>query len=90
MAKPTSLAAQLTRQDQEANRAFAKEDLEAAERPAPKGKVWVRLIRPHYDSDNILHMPGIVSLDEGFVPASAKRLSKVEEAAAEVDVEDDE
>jgi hypothetical protein len=85
MAKPTSLAAQLTRQDQEANRVSAKEDVEAAERPAPKGKVWVRLIRPHYDSEGILHMPGIVSLNEGFVPESAKRLIKADQAAADDD-----
>lgn len=83
MAKPTSLASQLKRQDDATNLAAAKEDGEVVSRPAPKGKVWVRLIRPHYDSEGVLHMPGIASLDKGAVPESAKQLSKSEVTEAD-------
>jgi hypothetical protein len=88
MAKPTSLASQLKRDDEAEKIAQGKEDLEMAAHPASEGKVWVRLIRSHYDAENILHLPGITELNADAVPASAKRLTAVQ--AAEQLADDDE
>lgn len=87
MAKPTSLASQLKRDDEAAKLARDKEDIAAAGQAATPGKVWVRLERPHYDADNVLHMPGITQLFADAVPRSAKVLSAVE---AEAEIAEDE
>lgn len=78
MAKPTSLAAQLKRDDEAERLAQDKEDLALQGKVAAPGKVWVRLSRPHYDSENVLHLAGITQLDAEAVPKSAKILSKAE------------
>lgn len=88
MAKPTSLAAQLKRDDEAAKIAEAKEDAAVAVKPVAEGKVWARLVRPHYDSEGVLHQPGIVQLDADKVPKTAKVLSK-EQAVAELKAEDE-
>lgn len=75
MAKPTSLSAQVQRGALEKQSAEDKEDAKLQHVPAPDGKVWVRLIRPCYDSNNVLHREGIAALYPDQVPASAKRLS---------------
>lgn len=82
--KPTSLAAQLKRDDEAEKLAQAKEDAEVAAKPVEAGKVWVRLSRAHYDSNGVLHLPGVVQLDADAVPKSAKKLTadEVNEAAA--------
>jgi hypothetical protein len=77
MSKPTSLAAQIAKTANDEAAAQLREDLETAFKPAPAGKVWVRLIRHHLDRNGVMHAPGIVALDEGFVPGSAKRLAPV-------------
>ena len=84
--KPTSLASQLTKEDLAKRAAEAKEDAEVSSKAAPKGKVWVRLVRAHYDASGALHLPGITQLDAGAVPKSAKVLTKAE-AQAEADEE---
>ena len=86
MAKPTSLAAQLKRDDEAEKMAQEKEDKEVSARPAADGKVWVRLVRTHYDSNNVIHQPGITQLDADAVPSSAKVLSAVQ-AKKELDAE---
>lgn len=88
MAKPTSLAAQLKRDDEAAKIAEAKEDAAIAAKPAAEGKVWVRLVRPHYDSEGVLHAAGVVQLDADKVPKTAKVLSK-EQAVAELKADDE-
>lgn len=90
MAKPTSLAAQLKRDDEAEKRAQDKEDAEVASRPSIDGKVWVRLMRPHYDSENVLHEIGVTQLDADAVPKSAKLLTKAQVAEAEAEAADDE
>ena len=79
--KPTSLAAQLTKEDLAKRAAEAKEDAEVSSKPAPKGKVWVRLVRAHYDASGTLHLPGITQLDAEAVPKTAKVLTKAETQA---------
>lgn len=83
--KPTSLASLVAKQADDAAKAAEAEDATFVARKAPKGKVWVRLIRPHYDAEGFHHDIGIALLNEGAVPSSAKRLA---EPAA--DAEDDE
>lgn len=83
MAKPTSLASQLKRDDEAAKLVQDKEDLAIAGKAAAPGKVWVRLLRHHYDSNNVLHAPGIVELDEGSVPQSARVLTVAEAVKAQ-------
>lgn len=80
MAKPTSLAAQLKRDDEAEKKAQEAENAEFAAKPAAEGKVWARLTRPHYDSNNVLHMPGIVLLDADAVPKSAILLTEAQVA----------
>lgn len=91
MAKPTSLAAQLKRDDEAEKLAQAKEDLEVAQKPAAEGKVWVRLMRDHYDANNVLHLAGLAELDADAVPKSAKVLTpaQAEAAKAEEDADDE-
>lgn len=84
--KPTSLAAQLTKDDLAKRAEEAKEDAKVSSLAAPKGKVWVRLVRAHYDANGVLHPPGITQLDADAVPKSAKVLTK-SEAQAEADEE---
>ena len=62
MSKPTSLAAQLKRDDEAEKMAQEKEDKEVSQKPAAAGKVWVRLVRDHYDSNNVLHLAGLAEL----------------------------
>lgn len=81
--KPTSLAAQLTKDDLAKKAAEAKEDAEVSSKVAAKGKVWVRLVRPHYASDGTVHMPGITQLDADAVPKSAKVLTPKQVEAEE-------
>lgn len=75
MSKPTSLAAQIAKAANDEAAAQLRDDLETAFKPAPAGKVWVRLLRHHLDRNGVMYAPGIVALDEGFVPQSAKRLA---------------
>lgn len=78
MTVKTNLVNQLKR-DQEAEAIAAeRENLEAANRPVVSGKVWVRLVRPHFDANNVLHQPGIVQLDADAVPKTAKVLTPAE------------
>jgi hypothetical protein len=77
MSKPTSLASQIAKAANDESAAQLREDLEVAFKPAPEGKVWVRLIRYHLDRNGVMHSPGIVALDKGFVPDSAKLLAPV-------------
>ena len=83
MSKQTSLAAQIARVAGEDAAAQLKEDIDTAFKTPPPGKVWVRLLRMHYDRFGVMHMPGIVALDEGFIPDSAKRLAAVPTTVAE-------
>lgn len=78
MSKPTSLAAQLKRDDDAEKLVQDKEDREVAQRPSADGKVWVRLLRAHYTSEGILLLPGIAELDAAAVPSSAKLLTSGE------------
>jgi len=89
MAKPTSLAAHLKRDDEATKLAAEKEDKAILGTPAEPGKVWVRLLRPHYDVNNVLHLPGVVQLEAGLVPQSARILSQAE-AAVEAEDESEE
>ena len=91
MAKPTTLAAQLRRDDEAERKAQEAENAEYAAKDIAPGKVWVRLVRPHYDSNNVLHMPGVVALDADAVPKSATVLTAAQAAAAatETDPEDE-
>lgn len=83
MAKPTTLASQLSKMEAERVASEAQEDKAVVERPVIDGKVWVRLIRPHLDASGKLHEPGIAALDPDAVPSSAKVLSaRAAEAAA--------
>lgn len=75
MAKPTSLAAQVAQQDGKAAAAASKQDAELRSAPVPLGKVWVRLVRPYYDTENRMHPAGPALLDEDQVPKSAKRIT---------------
>lgn len=91
MAKPTSLAAQVSKQSKEKLLAEAKEDAKLARAETPLGKVRVRLVRPFYDSEGRYHPAGPALLDEGNVPSSAKVLRKgtpPEAQAPEPDPED--
>lgn len=90
MAKPTSLAQQLRRDDEAQKKAQAAEDAEYAAKEAADGKVWVRLTRAHYDANNVLHSPGIVQLDADAVPKSAIVLTAAQAAAAKDAESDDE
>ena len=83
MSKQTSLTAQINQVAGKDAAAQLKEDIDTAFKTPPPGKVWVRLIRMHYDRFGVMHMPGIVALDEGFIPDSAKRLAAVPTAVAE-------
>ena len=83
--KPTSLAAHLKRQDDAEKIAQETEDAEVAQRPSIKGKIWVRLLRPHYDKYGVLHEIGVVALDANAVPSSAKVLSQREADSIGVD-----
>lgn len=76
MTKQTSLAMQVARAAQQDVAEAAAEDLAVSKREVPEGKVWVRLIRGHLDRFGVMHLPGVVALDVGFVPESAKVLSK--------------
>lgn len=87
MAKTTSLAAQINKQALEQKSAENAEDARVARQPAPPGKVWVRLIRPCYDAEGVLHPAGIAALPGNAVPKSATRLTA--EAAAPADDESD-
>jgi hypothetical protein len=81
--KPTSLAAQLSR-DQEAQKiAEGKEDAAVAGKRIPAGKVMVRLQRDHYDAYGVWHRAGLAMLDVDAVPSTAKELTSKEVAAAE-------
>lgn len=81
MAKTTTLVSQLNKVEAERQAQEAAEDRELATRSVPEGKVWVRLIRPHYDANGVLHEPGVVALDPAAVPKSAKVLTKKQAAA---------
>ena len=89
MTKPTSLAAQLKRDDEAEQLARNKEDLALQGKVAAPGKVWVRLSRHHYASENVMHPPGITQLNADAVPASAKVLSTVEAAEAAKEPDDE-
>ena len=89
MTKPTSLAAQLKRDDEAAKKAQEEENAAFAAKEPEKGKVWVRLVRPHYDANNVLHLPGIVALNPDAIPSSAVRLTAAQ-VAAQKDAEDSE
>ena len=90
MAKPTSMASMVANQAATKSREEAKEDEKLARRDAEDGKVWVRLIRPHYDHEGVLHREGPALLDEDKVPQSAKVLTKrAEIAGAKAEAEDD-
>lgn len=75
MAKQTSLAARLSREAEDTARANEKENARVALQPAERGKVWVRLIRAHYDGNGKLHPAGITQLSANAVPKSAKVLT---------------
>jgi len=75
MAKPTSLAAQIAQQDAKAAASADKQDAELRLKPVPPGKVWVRLVRPYYDADNVMYPAGLALLDEAQAPKSAKRIT---------------
>lgn len=74
--KPTSLAAHVAKTEAAKAAAEDQEDAKLVRKAAPKGKVWVRLIRPHYDAEGIYHDVGPALLVEGKVPSSAKILTK--------------
>lgn len=76
--KPTSLAAQLARDDAAQKIVEAKEDLDTAQLPTPDGKIWVRLERPCYDASGVYHQIGLALLDADAVPPSAKKLTKAD------------
>jgi hypothetical protein len=82
MTKPTTLVSQLNKMEAERKINEAKEDEAFADRQIIDGKVWVRLIRPCYDSEGRLHTEGITALRPEEVPSSAKFLSKVDAQAA--------
>lgn len=88
MAKPTSLAAQVSKQSKEKLLAEAKEDAKLARAETPLGKVRVRLVRPFYDAEGRYHPAGPALLDEGNVPSSAKVLRKAEVAEATPEAEE--
>ena len=87
--KPTSLTALAAKQAAERRVEAEKEDAKASRRSAPPGKVWVRLIRPHYDSEGILHRAGVTLLPEGAIPSSAKVLTAKQAPALEEASEDE-
>lgn len=74
--KPTSLAAHVAKTEAAKASAEDKEDVKLARKPAPSGKVWVRLIRPHYDAEGVYHDVGPALLNADAVPSSAKILTK--------------
>lgn len=87
--KLTSLAAQLKRDDEAEKLAQAREDKEVSQRPTEDGKVWVRLVRPHYNSEGFLLLPGVCQVDVGAIPSSAKVLTQAQADAKSSKVESD-
>lgn len=67
----------LAKEKQQADKAA---DTAAAAAPVSEGKVRVRLLRPCYDADGVLHPAGITELDAKSVPKSAETLAKGKEA----------
>ena len=89
--KPTSLAAQLKRDDEAEKLAQDKEDQAVRQQPTEDGKVWVRLVRPHYNSEGFLMLPGVCQVDADAVPSSAKVLTQTQadERVAKPDADDE-
>lgn len=83
MAKPTTLANMVAKQTNDAAKADLKEDEKLARKSAPAGKVWVRLVRPHYDAEGFFHEVGAALLNSDAVPSSAKVLTQAGAAEAE-------
>ncbi len=75
MAKETSLSSQIARIHAEKSTADAQEERATLKNTPPEGKVWVRLIRPHYDANGVLHREGVAALSPDAIPKSAVRLS---------------
>lgn len=88
--KPTSMAAMVAKQAADSQRQDDKADEKLARKAPPRGKVWVRLVRPFYDADGVYHPAGPTLLDKGAVPSSAKVLTASEVEAEEGDDGDDE
>lgn len=78
--KPTSLVAQLSRDQAAQKITDAKDDAEASEQQVPEGKVMVRLQRDHYDSYGVWHRAGLALLDADKLPSTAKVLTSKEAA----------
>lgn len=88
--KPTSMASMVARQADATAKAAEKEDEKLSRKVTPAGKVWVRLIRPHYDAAGVYHQIGAALLDADAVPSSAKKLTKAEAVEEEAGDEADE
>jgi hypothetical protein len=88
MANQTTVGAQMAKVEKDRLAAQDVEDAAALAAPAPVGKVWVRLVRPHLDADGVWHDAGVASLNANAIPKSAIRLSKAEETAAEAPSEE--
>lgn len=76
--QPTSLARRASEEDKKRRLAEAQEDAIASQNVAEDGKVWVRLVRPHYDRDGVFHPEGLAQVYADEIPSSAKVLTKEE------------